>query len=150
MVMRKPEPAVNVTSNTMVVALAALIVLLGAGFLFAYDSLRSHRAAIASVALSAPAKDGERPKYRGEDDYDALIDLGIDPDDSSLSPAARKVIDRAHRAAMEAGGQGSGTADDGDAAIGADAGTDTVPAPDADLLPPGADAPAAPPLPSDL
>ena len=86
------------------------ILLLGAGFLFAYDNLRSNRVELAAAAfandraIDATAAPRTRPSYEGEGDYDALVELGIDPDDENLSAEAKAAIARAHRAAREAAG----------------------------------------------
>ena len=103
MVMEREQPPRQAPSNTMLLMLAGAILLLGAGFLFAYDTLRSSR-----VALVSPAAAGNdsASQFTGRgaapSDQDSLRELGIDPERSDLSPEAQAAIARAHRAARDA------------------------------------------------
>jgi hypothetical protein len=59
---------------------------------------------VSSAAEPSAAGNGQASgDYATRADDRALIEMGIDPEDNDLSPAAMAAIARAHRAAQEAG-----------------------------------------------
>ncbi|OWV34511.1 hypothetical protein B5C34_14290 [Pacificimonas flava] len=94
----------------MLVALAGVVLIMGAGFLYAYDTLRSERVTFGTPAFAGESTslsaDGLAPPPglgANNEEYQDLLELGIDPETTSLSPEARAAIVRAHRAARTEG-----------------------------------------------
>lgn len=87
----------------MLAALAGIVLVLGAGFLYAYDTLRSGRVTVGASALagsSGSASSLDAGSRLADQEASELSELGIDPDSTDLSPEARAAILRAHRAAQ--------------------------------------------------
>ncbi|MEE4350236.1 MAG: hypothetical protein V2J26_08405 [Pacificimonas sp.] len=109
--MQSPQQRSKPPSSGMLVALVGGIAVTGAGFFYAYDTLRSDR-----ITFSAPTFAAEgagldlsdtprtRPPMSGAlaEEAAQLRELGIDPETTTLSPQAQAAILRAHRAAQAA------------------------------------------------
>lgn len=130
--MRRNQPPARIPSNGVLAALAGGVLVLGAGFLYAYDTLRSDPVTIGAAALaSSAASSFEAGDSLATDEASALSELGIDPDAADLSPQARAAILRAHRAAQaNAAAPGAPSATEGDAVDGEQADGGTVPGDD--------------------
>ncbi|MGB3723194.1 MAG: hypothetical protein WA979_10310, partial [Pacificimonas sp.] len=102
MVMQRAQTSRPNYGNMILIWLGLGTLLIGAAFVYVYGSLRKPTLDVASSAQAATNDMEAGATSAPRAAQDSLRDLGIDPDQSGLSPEAQTAIARAHQAALSA------------------------------------------------
>ncbi|MEO0501644.1 MAG: hypothetical protein AAF205_14035 [Pseudomonadota bacterium] len=101
MVMRPADPQRGNFGNSFLLWLGVGIFLVGGSFIYFYGNLRASTLSPSDTVIDR-ADDDLQSRTVPREAQRALQELGIDPDESGLSPEAQTAIARAHQAALAA------------------------------------------------